>query len=388
MFIVLHSIAGSVLLFCFLILVGRARYNHLAYLNLSIIPFGESIYAFYSALVVSGTIEPARHELSFLTFALFLYCYGISSFMLAMKVNRSDFWRLNCKITATLTGISLLVWLLSMLDHENMQISGLSEQAGYLLAIYAFAIVALLVSLDPAMRTKVLKPVSNLLRVFSVAAAVITLPNLLSLVAPDMLSGGLPRLWYLFSSLSWDLSLFWWMAAIILVSPFRLAQSSEREVVYVDKSGKNEKTVHQQNRATKCSQTANPINQELIERFDQYIKRRDVYSDLNTSLSSVAMYLGTSSQTLSTTINSYYQKNFRTLLNQIRIKALLKSMITSQSKPNFIELAFQYGFSSKASFNRVFKQQAGVTPTEYYRSVQRDGQKMSLEKRFDKFANH
>lgn len=63
-------------------------------------------------------------------------------------------------------------------------------------------------------------------------------------------------------------------------------------------------------------------------------------------------------------INIRFQKNFSEVINSYRVEEAKNLLI---QKPNYsIEgIAFEAGFGSKATFNRVFKKHTGLTPSEY-----------------------
>jgi len=73
--------------------------------------------------------------------------------------------------------------------------------------------------------------------------------------------------------------------------------------------------------------------------------------------------LGYHEKYLSSTLHSLTKMNFRTFLATYRInhaKSLLKS-----SESTIAEIAMDSGFASLNTFNRVFKDITGTTPSEY-----------------------
>ena len=83
-------------------------------------------------------------------------------------------------------------------------------------------------------------------------------------------------------------------------------------------------------------------------------------------LSDLAKRLGYHEKYLSTTLHALTGMNFRTFLSSYRInyaKHLLR--VSDGEELRVAEIALQCGFASINSFNRVFRQLTGVTPTAY-----------------------
>ena len=80
---------------------------------------------------------------------------------------------------------------------------------------------------------------------------------------------------------------------------------------------------------------------------------------------------------MSWVINNTYHKNFKTLLNEYRIREVCRRM---EDKTNFGHLTIQalsnsLGYSSPSNFLRAFKNVNGMTPSMY--------QKLISEKKID-----
>ena len=87
------------------------------------------------------------------------------------------------------------------------------------------------------------------------------------------------------------------------------------------------------------------------------------------SLQMMAEDLSISRQKLSQTFNIGKQKNFYKIINEFRIEEV-KQMINNPDFNHFsvLGIAFECGFNSKTSFNRIFKEETGHTPTSYKKS--------------------
>ena len=69
---------------------------------------------------------------------------------------------------------------------------------------------------------------------------------------------------------------------------------------------------------------------------------------------------------LSQIINDSLQKNFFDFINFYRIEESKNYLSDSKYKKlNILEVLYEVGFNSKSTFNKVFKEHTGLTPTEY-----------------------
>jgi len=91
-----------------------------------------------------------------------------------------------------------------------------------------------------------------------------------------------------------------------------------------------------------------------------------VYLDEDVSLQSLATKLSISTRNLSQVINEQLNMNFCDLINVYRIEEA-KRIFSGPKQNNYsiMEIAFQVGFNSKASFYRAFKKHTGMTPSQY-----------------------
>ncbi|MEM1122151.1 MAG: helix-turn-helix domain-containing protein [Bacteroidota bacterium] len=106
--------------------------------------------------------------------------------------------------------------------------------------------------------------------------------------------------------------------------------------------------------------------QQLQKRLDFYIKEEKVYLESELSLRALAKKLDTTSNNLSWLLNQVYQKTFYDFINSYRVKAVIDSMQNGQHRQmTLLALALNAGFKSKSTFNKIFKQETGLSPTNY-----------------------
>ena len=90
------------------------------------------------------------------------------------------------------------------------------------------------------------------------------------------------------------------------------------------------------------------------------------YQDPELSLSSLAENLGLTSHELSRIMNTALKKGFNDFINEYRVQDVAcKMQDPAYSHITLLGIAFESGFNSKATFNRIFKQMTGKSPIEY-----------------------
>ena len=104
------------------------------------------------------------------------------------------------------------------------------------------------------------------------------------------------------------------------------------------------------------------IYQSLLQLFEN----RNLYLEPKLQLQEVADLLNITTHNLSQTINSTTGKPFYDFVNGYRVKHLQK-LLADRSKKKFtiLALGMDSGFNSKASLNRIFKEETGLSPKEY-----------------------
>jgi AraC-like DNA-binding protein len=101
----------------------------------------------------------------------------------------------------------------------------------------------------------------------------------------------------------------------------------------------------------------------IADKVRNLMELEKLYQEPTFSRADLAREVGTSENTLSRVINSAFGKSFPRLLNEFRVEDA-KGMLRDPAIPIQV-LAFEAGFNSLASFNRVFREVTGETPSHY-----------------------
>jgi AraC-like DNA-binding protein len=108
------------------------------------------------------------------------------------------------------------------------------------------------------------------------------------------------------------------------------------------------------------------LNREIFDQIKQLISQPSIYANPNLKLPELAKLSGFSTHQISQAININNQSNFNGLLNDYRVEQV-KCLLAEHSnrEKDILELAFQAGFNSKATFNREFKKRVELTPRQF-----------------------
>ncbi|WP_422079946.1 helix-turn-helix domain-containing protein [Ulvibacterium sp.] len=111
------------------------------------------------------------------------------------------------------------------------------------------------------------------------------------------------------------------------------------------------------------------LDSDHLQRLRSHLEREKPYLDQKLSLYALSESLHVSPNTISRIINEQLGQSFNDLINTYRLEEVKQKLIDPEhDHKTILALAFESGFQSKASFNRVFKKMEGKTPSEYKES--------------------
>jgi AraC-like DNA-binding protein len=106
--------------------------------------------------------------------------------------------------------------------------------------------------------------------------------------------------------------------------------------------------------------------QDLLKKLIFLMEHEQPYLDAGLSLAALATQLNVNTAYLSQVINEMFARTFNDFINDFRVEAVKKALAKKEcDKYSILEIALDAGFNSKSVFNRVFKQQTGITPKKY-----------------------
>ncbi len=109
---------------------------------------------------------------------------------------------------------------------------------------------------------------------------------------------------------------------------------------------------------------------KTLARLLDYMERDRPYLDDQLTLPKIAADLALSVNHLSQVINNRRDENFFEFVNSFRVTAVQQKLQDPQNDAySLLAIALDCGFGSKSSFNRIFKDVTGQTPSQYKKSL-------------------
>jgi AraC-like DNA-binding protein len=110
--------------------------------------------------------------------------------------------------------------------------------------------------------------------------------------------------------------------------------------------------------------------EELKIRLYDLLKTQKLYLNDTLSLTELSEEMKISNKKLSELLNRHVNTSFYNLINEYRVNEVIERMkIEDSEKYTLLGIAYESGFQSKASFNRIFKQKTGVSPSKFKREL-------------------
>ena len=125
--------------------------------------------------------------------------------------------------------------------------------------------------------------------------------------------------------------------------------------------------VHQREAVVKYQNSAltNENASAIATRLKVLMDEKKPYLDNSLKIQHLAEQLNVSTHQLSQVINSVLHQSYSDLINQYRIEEAKKLLLDPGYKEKILSIAFDVGYSNKATFNIAFKKIAGTSPSEY-----------------------
>lgn len=111
------------------------------------------------------------------------------------------------------------------------------------------------------------------------------------------------------------------------------------------------------------------LRAQIVAEIETHMQKDEVWRQSSLTLAQLATLTGLSVHQISQVLNDHRGQSFNDYLNQYRVEAVC-SLLRESQNDNLLDLALSCGFSSKSSFNAIFKKQVQLTPSEYRKQYQ------------------
>ncbi|MBW8244505.1 helix-turn-helix domain-containing protein [Muricauda oceani] len=110
------------------------------------------------------------------------------------------------------------------------------------------------------------------------------------------------------------------------------------------------------------------LSQELKQQLSDLFHNEKLYRKSDINLDMVAEKLDTTRHNASQLINEHFNMSFREFVNSHRIQEA-KELLAQENELNIIDVAYEVGYNNKVSFNKAFKKDTHLTPSEYLNAL-------------------
>jgi len=117
-------------------------------------------------------------------------------------------------------------------------------------------------------------------------------------------------------------------------------------------------------------------NKKIVKEFNgdvkkllNFMEKEKPFLENKLTLKKLANLLDWHPHYLSKIINDQLEKNFFEFVNNYRVEEF-KNQLQKNKNYTILSVAFDSGFNSKSSFNRIFKDFTGITPSDFKKSVE------------------
>lgn len=109
---------------------------------------------------------------------------------------------------------------------------------------------------------------------------------------------------------------------------------------------------------------------ELKDTMLKLFEDEKIFNQNDVNLDYLAERLGTTRHSTSQIINEHFNLNFFELINHYRIKEATK-ILTEDPSRNIIDVAYEVGYNNRVTFNKSFKKENEVTPSQFKNALKK-----------------
>lgn len=151
------------------------------------------------------------------------------------------------------------------------------------------------------------------------------------------------------------------------VSYFGIKQPYLFKVVPEEKEDFNEsREGNEQKEKYKNSNLSEEQKEEYIEHIYSFMQTERPFLNAELTVQDLSKQLNISRHHLTEILNNDIGKNFFTFVNEYRVEEVKRRLLDERFEHlTIVAIAFESGFNSKSTFNSIFKQNTGSTPSQW-----------------------
>lgn len=129
---------------------------------------------------------------------------------------------------------------------------------------------------------------------------------------------------------------------------------------------------HEETLKYKGSSLKEASKDDLLRSILDIMEHSKAFCDVDFSLNKLADMVGSNSTYVSQIINDSFERNFKTFINEYRVKEARRMLSDINYKKYSIEsISLMVGFKSRSRFDVIFREITGITPSFYIRSLKK-----------------
>jgi AraC-like DNA-binding protein len=115
---------------------------------------------------------------------------------------------------------------------------------------------------------------------------------------------------------------------------------------------------------------------EYLEKLILFVEDNKPYLNRDLSIYDLSKMTGIPRHYITQILNEKHKKNFFTFINEYRVKEVIERFSDPKCDHyTILAIAYDAGFNSKTTFNSIFKNQTGLTPSEFREKLNRASKK-------------
>ncbi len=121
-------------------------------------------------------------------------------------------------------------------------------------------------------------------------------------------------------------------------------------------------------------------NDDLLDKINTVMADEDTFCNSDFSLTMLADLVGSNTLYISQVINTTYYKNFRSFINEYRVRVGMKRLMDTDNFGNYSiqGIAESVGYKSASNFVLAFKKVTGMTPSLYKKMTKEKNNRINL----------